>query len=74
MGLGGEIALAVVVAVLCLSSQLEAQLEVGFYDTTTCPQAELIVLTEVTKALVGNVGLAAGLVRMHFHDCFVRVS
>ncbi|XP_010919026.1 peroxidase 5 [Elaeis guineensis] len=70
MGFGKEVVLAVMV-VFCLSSQLEAQLQVGFYDSI-CPQAELIVKTQVTVALLSNIGLAAGLVRMHFHDCFIR--
>jgi len=72
MGFGSETVLAFAVF-LCLSAGMEAQLQVGFY-ASTCPQAEFIVRGEVNKALGNNVGIAAGLVRMHFHDCFVRVS
>lgn len=70
MGLMRELVIAFAV-VLYLSVGLEAQLQVGFYGNT-CPQAEFIVRSEVNKALSTNAGLAAGLVRMHFHDCFVR--
>nr|XP_043614435.1 peroxidase 5-like isoform X2 [Erigeron canadensis]XP_043614436.1 peroxidase 5-like isoform X2 [Erigeron canadensis]XP_043614437.1 peroxidase 5-like isoform X2 [Erigeron canadensis] len=37
-----------------------------------CSVAELIVKEEVVKAYFQDRGLAAGLVRLHFHDCFVR--
>ncbi|KAK9075784.1 hypothetical protein SSX86_004113 [Deinandra increscens subsp. villosa] len=52
-------------------SDAQAQLKVGFY-TTKCPRAEQIVRDTVNKAVNANPGMAAGILRLFFHDCFVR--
>lgn len=49
-----------------------ADLRVGFYNAT-CPQAESIIQKVVQKQFATDSSITGGLLRMHFHDCFVRV-
>uniref|UniRef100_J3L852 Peroxidase n=1 Tax=Oryza brachyantha TaxID=4533 RepID=J3L852_ORYBR len=46
-------------------------LSLGYYDER-CPQAEAIVFSFLQEAIAKDVGLAAALLRLHFHDCFVQ--
>ncbi|XVF51107.1 hypothetical protein PTKIN_Ptkin04bG0158100 [Pterospermum kingtungense] len=62
--------LAILVVVL-LCQSVHSQLQIGFYKVT-CSLAEFIVKDEVRKAFIRDTGVTAGLMRMHFHDCFVR--
>jgi peroxidase len=55
------------------SSPVVAQLELGYYSKT-CPNAEAIVRAEMEKIISAAPSLAGPLLRLHFHDCFVRVS
>ncbi|VAI25157.1 unnamed protein product [Triticum turgidum subsp. durum] len=63
-------AVAAVVVLAMVAATGRAQLQVGYYDTL-CPAAEIIVQQEVSKGVSGSPGTAAGLLRLHFHDCFV---
>lgn len=57
--------------ILGVFGSVQGGLELGFYDKT-CPQAESIILNYVKKHIPHAPTLAAPLLRMHFHDCFVR--
>lgn len=43
-----------------------------YYDHT-CPNLESIVAREVHLATANDKTVPAALLRMHFHDCFIRV-
>lgn len=48
-------------------------LRLNFYRFTRCPQAERLV-RDITRSKVQNdPTLAAKLLRVHYHDCFVKV-
>ncbi|EES00688.1 hypothetical protein BDA96_03G160700 [Sorghum bicolor] len=64
-------AVAVVLIALLPASAIAAGLKVGFYNKS-CPSAEALVQQAVAAAFKNDSGIAAGLIRLHFHDCFVR--
>ncbi|KAJ4710276.1 Peroxidase [Melia azedarach] len=54
-----------------ISSQCGAQLSSTFYDST-CPNALNTIRTGVRTAISRERRMAASLIRLHFHDCFVQ--
>lgn len=59
--------------VLSSLSCVRSDIELGFYDKS-CPTAEKMIFDYVKQHVPNAPSLAAALLRMHFHDCFVRVS
>jgi len=55
----------------CSSPVVVAQLVAGYYSKT-CPDVEEIVRDEMEKIISAAPSLAGPLLRLHFHDCFVR--
>lgn len=62
---------AVLLCALAVSAVGDNNLAVGYYNTI-CPAAEAIVFGVVNSAFQNFSGIAAKLIRLHFHDCFVR--
>ena len=61
---------------LCLSSKAYesgSYLFPQYYDHS-CPKAQEIVQSIVAKAFAQDPRMPASLLRLHFHDCFVKVS
>ncbi|CDP11801.1 unnamed protein product [Coffea canephora] len=61
----------VILAILGAINSSQADLQLNFY-AKTCPKAEEIVQDYVHEHIPNAPSLAATLIRMHFHDCFVR--
>lgn len=58
---------------LTLLSASKAELQAGYYDQT-CPQLEQIISETVLNASKHDPKVPARILRMFFHDCFIRVS
>ncbi|XP_025815597.1 peroxidase 5-like [Panicum hallii] len=73
-GFSSSFTTAALIAILALlpAVAIGAGLKFGFYNKS-CPSAEALVQQAVAAAFKNNSGIAAGLIRLHFHDCFVRV-
>ncbi|XP_008781453.1 peroxidase 12-like [Phoenix dactylifera] len=77
--MASSLILVLVSSLAFLSSTSEARtyppivkgLSFTFYEST-CPHAESIIRQFLTTAFKKDIGLAAGLLRIHFHDCFVQ--
>nr|GEW15865.1 peroxidase 3-like [Tanacetum cinerariifolium] len=60
-----------ILVILAILGLVQGDLQLGFY-TSSCPKAEKIVQDYVNKHIPNAPSLAAALIRMNFHDCFVR--
>lgn len=63
---------ALIICLIAVIGSTEAQLQLGFY-AKSCPNAEKIILKYVAEHIRNVPSLAAALIRLHFHDCFVNV-
>ncbi|GLT52337.1 hypothetical protein SLA2020_256850 [Shorea laevis] len=59
------------VMMLLLSITCQAQLSSTFY-ANTCPNALSTIRTSIRSAVAAERRMAASLIRLHFHDCFVQ--
>ena len=55
-----------------LNIACQAQLSPAFYDSS-CPNALSAIRTAIRSAIASDRRMAASLIRLHFHDCFVQV-
>ncbi|KAK2351038.1 cationic peroxidase [Trifolium repens] len=60
-----------VVTLVMLATICDAQLSSTFYDST-CPNALSTIRTAIRTAVSKERRMAASLIRLHFHDCFVQ--
>lgn len=67
------IAFSVFLASEAQTAPLVNGLSWSFYKSS-CPKLESLVRNELKKVFKKDIGQAAGLLRLHFHDCFVQVN
>ncbi|TVU27573.1 hypothetical protein EJB05_19064, partial [Eragrostis curvula] len=66
-----DLRMRVVAAALLAVMAVAEALSLDYYDDK-CPGAEAAVTAAVRQAMATDRTVPAGLLRMHFHDCFVR--
>lgn len=68
-----EVGFSVLLVILITGFSVQGQggLKTGFYSSS-CPKAEEIIRTTVEANFNKDPTIAAGLLRLHFHDCFVQ--
>ncbi|KAK4804909.1 hypothetical protein SAY86_004726 [Trapa natans] len=71
MGASFFMAAMALITVMMMSSPCHAQLSSTFYDQT-CPNALSTIRTSIRSAVSRERRMAASLIRLHFHDCFVQ--
>lgn len=62
---------SIFLVILVMILPVQGQLKTGFYSSS-CPKAEAIVRSTVESHFNKDPTIAAGLLRLHFHDCFVQ--
>ncbi|KAL2328331.1 hypothetical protein Fmac_021758 [Flemingia macrophylla] len=71
MGSQGYLKVLIICLIAALLGSTQAQLQLGFY-AKSCPKAEQIISKYVVEHIHHVPSLAAPLLRLHFHDCFVQ--
>eukprot|EP01018_Ginkgo_biloba_P018611 Gb_22518 [translate_table: standard] len=66
-----EMVVAVILIVMSRVVPLIRGLSMGYYDMS-CPHVDLVVREAVQRAMESDNRVGAALLRMHFHDCFIR--
>ena len=64
--------LLLVLILIILTNSAESQLSNNYYDAS-CPAVESVVRSTVQSHYNSDPTIAPGLLRLHFHDCFVQV-
>lgn len=66
-----RITLITLISLVVVVVQCQAQLSTTFYDSS-CPNATTIIRDSIRRAISRERRMAASLIRLHFHDCFVQ--
>ncbi|KAK9948353.1 hypothetical protein M0R45_003934 [Rubus argutus] len=69
--MGFNLAFLSSILILSVFSPVTSALSSNYYDKS-CPNVELLVSNAVKKATANDKTVPAALLRMHFHDCFIR--